>query len=114
MDISRTIPQTENPDWVDSFFKGVSRTEVFPFARTVADVHKDDYLYLIYQGRYYGRLRVRAVDQGRQTIEVGTKGESIVAMTVVHVKCPGERPPNNRDVEANSHRQHRYIHPPIW
>lgn len=116
MDISRTFPQDETPDWVANLFNGNWQGETeFPFGRTVRYVEQGDFLYLIYRGRVHGRMRVTDVEQHpqtRQTIQVGTDGHSVTARTVVWVELPGELAPGN--IPRDSHRGHRYDEVPEW
>jgi hypothetical protein len=88
MDISRTIQQTESTEWVDSFFDGTFNGDIkFPFSRTVKHVHIGDYLYLIYKGRYCGRMRITHVNQGHKTVRVGSGKTPVIGRTVVRVRC---------------------------
>jgi hypothetical protein len=109
MDITRTIPKTELPRWIDSFFNNSRKgsKEYFPFGRHVKNVGPGDFLYLIYKGAVYGRLEIVKVDQGaNRRLPVGTKGIPINAKTIVWVRCPGDRP--QRTMRRRSHRGHKY------
>ena len=116
MNITRTVPQWESPEWVANFFNGVwqDRAE-FPFGRTVKHVDQGDFLFLIYRGQIAGRLRVVAVEQHPETPEnksVGTDGHSVNAKTVIRVQLPGEPAP--ADIPRKGHRLHRYDNVPEW
>jgi hypothetical protein len=116
MNITRTIQQTERPEWVDSFFDGSWREEAhFPFGRRVRDVEEGDYLFIIYRGRVVGRCEITRVDQHDQpvTMQVGTDRNPVEAKTVVWVRFPGE-PAGVRNIQREGHRGHRYDDIPEW
>jgi hypothetical protein len=114
MDITRTIPQTEDPAWVESFFGGPEREEDWPFSQRIANVEAGDFLYLIYQGRIVGRFEVVRIRQLAQTrpVPVGTDEYPVEAKTIVYVRFPGERA--LQLIERRGHRNHRYYDGSGW
>jgi hypothetical protein len=114
MDITRTIPQTEDPNWVDSFFDGPEREEDWPFSQRVTNVEPGDFLYLIYRSRIIGRFEVIRVEQLDKTksVPVGTDEHPVDAKTIVYLRFPGERAP--KLIARRSHRNHRYHGGSAW
>jgi hypothetical protein len=114
MDISRTMPQSEKPEYIDSLFDGTTTDKGdWPFGRTVQNVEPGDFLYVIYRGRIHGRFRITRVEPTTRTVEVGTEARPVQAKTVVWVKYPGELA-GTWNILRKGHRGHRYDDVPEW
>jgi hypothetical protein len=114
MDVTRTIPQREDPAWVAEFFDGTrSGKEDFPFAQRIQRVEPGDFLYLVHRGRIRGRLEIIEVEQTQRTVRVGRDRALVRARTILWVQCPGESA-GQRDIRRASHRGHRYDRVPEW
>ena len=113
MDITRTIPQTERPDWIAQLFDGHWVGDVeFPFGRAVKNIYAGNWLYLIYRRRVHGRLKISRVEHNECVVPVGSQSESVYARTVVFVNCPGELAPGV--LLTVGHRGHRYDNMREW
>jgi hypothetical protein len=114
MNITRTIPSWEDPEWLAALFaEGRPWLDDWPFAQALRGVEEGDFLYVIYRGRIYGRFEIAAVEHVDQTATVGPKKRLVRARTVVWVRCPGE-PAGGRNIPRRGHRNARYDDVPEW
>jgi|SRR5580698_2653590 hypothetical protein len=121
MDISRTVPQAETVDWVNSFFDGTWPINdpdwplYFPSAGPIANLNVGDYLYIIYRGLVRGRLRIREIEhvENGTTLEVGSNADEVPARVIICVDYPGESV-GERIVPCSGHRGHKYVPTPLW
>ena len=103
----------ERLEWIENLFNGTwTGDEEIPLGRVARQVQQGDYLYLIYQGRVHGRLRINDVEQAQRTVVVGTDGHPVQARTILWVQCPGERAPG--DYPRTLRRGFKYDRVPEW
>ena len=115
MDITRTIQATEDPSWVAQLFDGSIQEAWFPLPCVPKNADRGDWLYVIYRGEVFGRLRINKKERRNQKPDpVGSQGHTIDARCRVHVEVPGELTPSaKKPLIVRGRMGFRYT-PPLW
>lgn len=114
MYLLRTIPQHEEPGYVEAFFDGAHQGEMnFSVPTRLRRSEELRYVALVYRGRVWGRLRVLRTEEIDQPVAVGNVGNTVNARTTVWVSCPGESA-GDRNIPRESRRSVTYDPLPEW
>lgn len=94
MDIIRSIPKWEDPEWIDYILTS-SEDFLFPVKGKPSEVIEGkDHLYLCYRGQIRGRARIKGITWTDEPITVGRKKSfEIGPGWCIVTSGPWEKPP---------------------
>ena len=104
--ITKTIPQKDGVQAVDSLYSGAPGEFEFHMAGTPSRLNVGDYVYTIWQDRLVGRLKIIRIETGAANPKSGKP------RSLIYVATPGQR--LEKPIPRQGHRGTRYYDGADW